>query len=259
MVKISTTITKKYFYMKLDDLVEHGYFYEYKEDKTHWSTRLNKIKVSPSGEPIENTEIVFLVGKTPHRFKVVEIIYTSVIPEKYAAAINTEYAYAIKCISVPYEGPDVKYMRWLETLEGHRASDKHENKCLQCGFCCATRPCIPTPEELQNIADYLKLDVKEAVKKYFIGDQIGGTSINIIFPAKKTQTDVTGTFIDAIRTYDIGYCVFFDESRKECQINPVKPKSAKLIYCWKEDEIEPESILELWKNVDIESFGVAPE
>lgn len=97
---ISTTIKKIFFDMKMNDLKRDGYFIEYKEENPFWVKRLSSIQLQNQGNPVKDIEIVFLVGKTPHRFKVVEIFHTSVIPECYASAIKTEFAYAIKCISM---------------------------------------------------------------------------------------------------------------------------------------------------------------
>ncbi len=99
MHHISTTITKAFFDMKMQDLEWDGCFYEYKEDKPFWHKRMQKIPLGDCrGQICEPVEIVFLVGKVPHRFKVTYITYTSVIPERYASVIKTEYAYAIKCV-----------------------------------------------------------------------------------------------------------------------------------------------------------------
>ena len=147
-------------------------------------------------------------------------------------------------------------INWVDTLKGNRAIENHKTECLRCGFCCAVRPCIPTPDELKKIADFLKMDIKEAVNKYFVVDTIGGTTQTIIFPAKKSQLNITGTFISAMRTYDTGYCVFCDEIKKEFIINSIKPDHAKLSYCWKEDTIDTDSILQTWDNVNREEYGI---
>ena len=96
-MKISTTIKKKYFDMKMVDLETNGYFYEYKSESPFWLKRLGKIMNKCQGNPIHDTEIVFLVGKTPHRFKVTEIFHTTIIPQQYAEVITTEDIYVIKC------------------------------------------------------------------------------------------------------------------------------------------------------------------
>lgn len=96
-MKISTTIKKKYFDMKMEDLERDNYFYEYKSESPFWLKRLGKIINKYQGNPIQDTEIVFLVGKNPYRFKVTEIFHTTVIPLKYAEAITTENIYVMKC------------------------------------------------------------------------------------------------------------------------------------------------------------------
>lgn len=97
---ISTTITRKFFDMKMQDLERDGYFYEYKEDKPYWQKRINNlIQVTGDGcIKLVPTDIVFLVGNKPHRFKVEQISYTTTVPERYASAIKTDFAYAIKCV-----------------------------------------------------------------------------------------------------------------------------------------------------------------
>ncbi len=95
-MKISTTITKKFFGMKMDDMKEAGYFLEFKERKTFWNKRLDFWF-----DPHEEVEIVFLVGNKPHRFKVVDIwnVSRDFISKKYQDAISTEFAWVIKCVN----------------------------------------------------------------------------------------------------------------------------------------------------------------
>lgn len=105
---ISTTITKNFYNMKMQDLKEHGFFYEYKEAKPFWDKRINKLfPISDDGaiKPLDDIEIVFLVGNKPHRFKVASFSYhlhihdkDSTVPERYRSAIKTDYAYGIKCV-----------------------------------------------------------------------------------------------------------------------------------------------------------------
>lgn len=96
-MKISTTITKKFFEMKIEDLKYSGYFLEYKERKTFWNKRLD-FWFDPHAE----VEIVFLAGSKPYRFKVIDIwvVHFDFIPKKYQSAITTEYAYVIKCAAL---------------------------------------------------------------------------------------------------------------------------------------------------------------
>lgn len=88
--------------MKMQDFERDGFFIEYKEDKSFWKKRIDNLlkefDLRAYGFLGKLPEIVFLVGNKPHRFKVAHIFYTHIIPEKYASAIQTEYAYAFKCI-----------------------------------------------------------------------------------------------------------------------------------------------------------------
>jgi len=149
------------------------------------------------------------------------------------------------------------YVGWLRRL--HKASETAEKlgltECNRCGFCCARRPCIPTPDELKIIADYLGMDVKDMIAKYFVADRLGGKSTEFIFPAKKSQLDITGTFIEWDRTYDTGYCVFYDEEKRECKIYEVRPQNARDTNCW-ESKDSTDKTLEKWEDVDLEDFGI---
>ena len=101
---ISTTITKKFFDMKMEDIKEMGFFIEYKEDKPFWKKRIDNLlkeyDLRCYGFLGKQPEIVFLVGNKPYRFRVVHLFYTKELPEKYASAITTEFAYAIKCVEL---------------------------------------------------------------------------------------------------------------------------------------------------------------
>jgi hypothetical protein len=97
IIRISTVIKKICMEEKFKDLKRDGYFFEYKEMKSHWVSRLEKLI------PIENpTEITFLVGSIPFKFRVtsIEKVLGTWIPSKYQAIANpnnTVLAYAIKC------------------------------------------------------------------------------------------------------------------------------------------------------------------
>lgn len=101
-MKISTTITKKNFEMKMQDLKQDRFFIEYKEEKPFWKKRIDSLlkeyDLRVYGFLGAVPEIVFLVGSKPYRYNITNIFYTNVIPEKYAPLIKTEYAYGFKCI-----------------------------------------------------------------------------------------------------------------------------------------------------------------
>ena len=150
----------------------------------------------------------------------------------------------------------MSYDAWLKKLQGKRALDLKKEECLKCGYCCGMRPCIPTPEELKEIAKFLKMKVNEMVEKYFVCDSYDWMN-KFIFPAKETQLDITGTFIDSDRTYDTGYCVFFDKKKKECKIYPVRPQHARETDCWINTNGETtKKALAEWKGVDCKKFGI---
>jgi len=96
-MSISTTITKRFFEMKLEDLKESGFFIEFKECKPFWDKRLSGYN---SNHDDLNVEIVFLVGSVPHRFRAISIwqVHRDFVFARYAEAIKTEFVYAIKCI-----------------------------------------------------------------------------------------------------------------------------------------------------------------
>ena len=144
------------------------------------------------------------------------------------------------------------YRAWEESLHGKRAVDLGKNECTRCGACCARRPCIPTPTELEKIAEYLHMSAKEAIQKYFVIDRMPFHSEYFIFPAKKSQEDLTGAFVPAYRTFDEGYCIFFDQEKRACKIYPVRPRTAREQNCWQKDNGKAtEQALAAWKRCDI--------
>ena len=96
---ISTTIKKKYFEMKMEDLENYGCLFEYKDTTTYWNSRLCNQETP--------TQIVFLVGNVPHRFLCTKIseIYRSKVPEKYRGAINTSMVWVLWCMRL-HEGDE---------------------------------------------------------------------------------------------------------------------------------------------------------
>lgn len=102
---ISTTITKKFFDLKMEDLKRDGYFIEYKEVMPYWKERIFNLYNLSDGELVKDIEIVFLIGNNPRRFKVEEfkvediaLIPNWLVPYQYRGAINTKLIYAIKCV-----------------------------------------------------------------------------------------------------------------------------------------------------------------
>lgn len=94
---ISTTITKKFFDLKMGDLEERGQFWEFKEFKKHWIKQLDYLVFHPDELPLN---MIFLVGNKPHIYTVsrIGIIQRKHIPHRYLSAISTKSAYALKCV-----------------------------------------------------------------------------------------------------------------------------------------------------------------
>lgn len=137
------------------------------------------------------------------------------------------------------------------------ASKRGLTHCVQCGWCCARRTCVPSPEELIKIADYLKITVKELLHKYYVIDRSTIDNIGLVYhprPANQSQTDLVGKFLPAERTYDVDKCIFQDDQYR-CIIYPVRPKQAHQSECWNQSEERNKEIDKLnepmflaWKN-----------
>ena len=132
-----------------------------------------------------------------------------------------------------------------------RAVDLNKKECVRCGFCCYQRPCVPTPNELFKIAKYLKMESKEMINKYFLFEEISGNKC--IIPIKESQEDIAGTFPDWMRSYDSGFCIFFDKEKKLCKIYKVRPKQAKRTGCWK--DYDTDSLSVMYTKEDFKKLG----
>ena len=155
-----------------------------------------------------------------------------------------------------------RFRHWLEAefIERPSAKELKKKKCVKCGYCCAVKPCILTPNELKIIAEFLNLTVIEAVRTYFVCDsnEDGGDN-KYILPAKKSQVDILASFVDASRQCDNSYCIFFDEKTRNCKIYPVRPLMAKQQKCWEEDKTwdnEIESAILSWQDENLTEWGI---
>ncbi len=132
-----------------------------------------------------------------------------------------------------------------------------ESKCVKCGFCCHKRTCIPTPEELKKIAEFLKLTPKELINKFFAIDTRFEEDY-YVKPLGENIKDLAGKFIPAERTYNEGKCIFLDKDNN-CKIYPVRPITARTQKCWKDNDASEkrERTLSSWKNKVLEKeFGI---
>ena len=147
------------------------------------------------------------------------------------------------------------YREWVERERSKRvpAVDRGATECVRCGWCCARRTCVPTPEEMPAIAEHLGLSVEELVKQYMVGDCMDGHCF--VRFANTEQQDVLGEYLSDWRTYDKGDCLLYQNGG--CAIYPVRPRDAREQCCWAEDgQGDAHDAIEQWQDGDMESFGV---
>lgn len=115
------------------------------------------------------------------------------------------------------------------------ASSKGLNHCVKCGFCCIRKTCVPSPNELIKIADFLQITVKELLHSYYTIDiTTKATEMEGIFyprPINQSQLDLVGKFLFAERSFDVDKCIFQGKNNK-CKIYPIRPNQAKITICW---------------------------
>ena len=125
----------------------------------------------------------------------------------------------------------------LERLEKKLGSARliQENHCVSCGFCCKKRTCIPSPDELVDIAEYLKTTPEKLISTKFVIDRLTFKSPYFVKPAASNITDLVGKFVPSDRTFNEGTCVFLKKNNR-CEIYYVRPKSAKVMECWNDNK-----------------------
>ena len=124
------------------------------------------------------------------------------------------------------------YLAEEEKKHSQRARNNGRKSCQRCGFCCLSQPCVPTPSEFNATADYLNITPRELARKYtVVNEEKDGF---YLLWARETQTDILGQWLPYYRTYDRGYCIFFNKENHACKIHEVRPKIAKDTKCWKE-------------------------
>ena len=149
---------------------------------------------------------------------------------------------------------------WLQDERPkHNTADRLGKKeCQMCGFCCLRRTCTPSLKEFKEIANFLEILPKELARKYSVVDTDDKGSLHIKW-ANEAQLDLTGTFLSCHRTYDKGYCIFFNKKTHQCKIYLVRPKTAKTCECWSGHGVETKtpkwskrSILELLPKIQLD-------
>lgn len=144
-------------------------------------------------------------------------------------------------------------IRELET-QFNTARKEGSQECQKCGYCCHARSCIPTPQELKEIAKFLKLSPNQLINKYFAVDVKSFGDTYYVKPIGINQKDLVGKFIPADRTYDEGKCIFLEDTNL-CKIYPVRPQSAKEAQCWK-FKIYKANLISWSDDVLFKEFGI---
>ena len=111
------------------------------------------------------------------------------------------------------------------------------NYCKACGYCCRYTVCVPTPNELDIIADYLDLRpidfILEKCGFAHYHKELENKTICIVYPRFLTKSMIhkAGELLDIFNFYDTKGCIFLTNDNK-CFIYPVRPQEAKLQECW---------------------------
>lgn len=136
-----------------------------------------------------------------------------------------------------------------------------KKKCVQCGFCCNVRTCIPAPAELKKIAKFLKLSTNDLINKYYAIDRKWTDNAYYVKPVGTKIKDLAGKYIPSNRTYNEGKCIFLEKKGKKfsCKIYPVRPKTARILRCWIKETPKYDSIKYWKKNKLLTMFGIDGE
>jgi len=124
-----------------------------------------------------------------------------------------------------------------EERKHKRSGANNQKSCQRCGFCCLRQPCVPTPKEFKEIAAYFKMSPQQFFKESAVVSQdiSNGFSFFVMW-ARETQEDFAGSFLPDYRTFDIGYCIFYDKLKRACIMHEVVPQSAKQTKCWEKKQ-----------------------
>ena len=103
-------------------------------------------------------------------------------------------------------------------------------ECKKCGSCCKEYPCGLAPNEIYPIAQFLGISIKELFEKYLFADY---WVIDYNEPLYITPKRVGDKGFDKAGYHwniDKRPCIFLTNNNL-CQINPVKPETAKKSNC----------------------------
>ena len=106
--------------------------------------------------------------------------------------------------------------------------------CKRCADCCETYPCNLEPEDIEKIATYLKLSIKEFIKEYLIID-FTERHEHYIIPRRRSDRHNTHHYVEA--SYDWAWskspCTFLRHRNGQsmCKIHNVIPRGGKEYEC----------------------------
>lgn len=106
-----------------------------------------------------------------------------------------------------------------------KAVDLGLKECQQCGLCCTQTTCIPFPDELPDIANYLGISVKVLLDTYYRDYTFPKTNVVAKRPWKEAQK-----------------CIFLIGFTK-CEIYKVRPIAAQVYRCWEDTTLKDELLV----------------
>ena len=132
------------------------------------------------------------------------------------------------------------------------------NHCVQCGWCCHRHTCVPTPNEVIEIAKFLEISTPEFINKFCSIDRLRGRSEYYPKPLGENVKDRAGKCVPWRRTYNEGKCIFLEskDGKSCCKIYPARPLQAREAKCWGYEEPVGKEF-DSWKdNRLLKQFGI---
>jgi Fe-S-cluster containining protein len=114
-------------------------------------------------------------------------------------------------------------------------------KCTGCGKCCTgpTGYVWVSEEEIEAMALYLKMDIKDFVKKYI---RLVGDRLSLV--ERKVGLDYECVFLRGKQ------CMLYEVRPKQCKTFPWWPQNLESEKAWNEAALECEGISPQWPLVD---------
>ncbi len=121
-------------------------------------------------------------------------------------------------------------------------------RCAKCISLCLYRPGWFLPNQIELVAEYMQLNIKELFNNYLVADHFSYSPYNIFVLAPSSKGYTSGCERSPDTT---GECIFFNSQDKSCKIDNVKPYEC-IEYTHDDSEydiLERRRIIAiLWKN-----------